>query len=279
MRPHIAETLQGLPTWDVSPESRTLILLAGVTPPERTQIVAQTTSAMRATRHFEDLKFWRDELYPVYGKGGELLFRIERAACPLFDILVCSVSMTCYVRDGEGFRFWVSRRKRSRAAYSGMLDTTVAGSIGGEERPLDALTRMAEVEASLAAGVVKSEARPVGSVSFFQIRDERAGGEAGLLQPESQYVYELELDGERELAPRPDDAEMDDLALLSTAEVQAALARGEFKPSAALAMLDFFVRHGILTVENDADYTDLVSRLHRRLQFPGPRLSGSTKAE
>ncbi|KAH7053125.1 hypothetical protein B0J12DRAFT_45862 [Macrophomina phaseolina] len=280
VRPHVAETLQGLPAWDVSPESRTLILLAGVTEPERTAILAQTASAMRATRHFADLNAWRDELYPVYGRGGELLFKLERAACPLFGILVCSVSLTCYVKDeSAGYRFWVSRRKRSKAAYSGMLDTTVAGGLRADERPLDALARDAEVEASLPPALVREKARPAGNVSFFHVRDERAGGEPELLQPGSQYVYDLELEQGRQLAPRPDDVEMDDLALLSTKEVQAALARGEFKPAAALAFLDFFVRHGILTSDNEMDYTEVVSRLHRRLPLPEPRLLPPKKAE
>lgn len=35
-----------------------------------------------------------------------------------------------------------------------------------------------------------------------------------------------------------------------------------------LVLLSFFVRRGILTPENEPDYIEIVSRLHRRLEFP-----------
>ncbi|KAK0615453.1 Uncharacterized protein DIS24_g11798 [Lasiodiplodia hormozganensis] len=276
VRPHVAETLSGLPAWDVSPESQTLILVAGIDEAERTQIVAATTAAMRQTRHFELLnKGWRNELYPVYGNAGELLFRIERAASPLFGVLVCSVNLTVYMRDPvHGFRFWIPRRARSKQTYPGLLDNTVAGGLPANEKPMDALAREAAEEASLPADFVRKNAKAVGNVSYFLIRDARAGGETGLLQPESQYVYDLELRESDAIEPRPNDSEVEGFALLTTAEVQAALARGEFKPNTALVMLDFFIRHGILTPENEPDYTEIVSRLHRRLRFPGPRRPG-----
>ncbi|KAL1638574.1 hypothetical protein SLS58_008787 [Diplodia intermedia] len=275
VRPHVAETLSGLPAWDVSPESQTLILVSGIDEQERTAIVAATTAAMRQTRHFALLnKGWRGELYPVYGNQGELLFRIERAASPLFGVLACSVNLTCYVRDGSGYRFWVPRRARSKPTYPGMLDNTVAGGLPANEKPMDALVREAEEEAALPADFVRRRAKAVGNVSYFLIRDARAGGETGLLQPESQFVYDLELREEDGIEPRPNDSEVEGFALLSTAEVQIALSRGEFKPNIALVMLDFFIRHGILTPENEPDYVEIVSRLHRRFRFPVPRSVG-----
>lgn len=40
--------------------------------------------------------------------------------------------------------------------------------------------------------------------------------------------------------------------------------RGEFNPNCALLMLDFFIRHGILTPENEADFDEVKSRLLAR---------------
>ncbi|KAL1622932.1 hypothetical protein SLS56_008540 [Neofusicoccum ribis] len=275
--PHVAETLQGLPAWTLSPESRTLTLsAAAATPAARTAAVAQTTAAMRATGHFQVLRGWRDEAYPVYGAGGELLFTLERAASPLFGVHVCSVNMTCYVVDETGcrHRFWVPRRARAKQTYGGMLDNTVAGGLPAGEAPLDALVREAEEEAALPPELVRRDARAAGCVSYFLVRDEKAGGETGLLQPESQLVYDLRLREGDGVEPRVNDGEVEGFALLTTEEVQEALRRGEFKPNTALVMLDFFVRHGILTPENEPDYAEIVSRLHRRLQFPGPRRPG-----
>ena len=53
----------------------------------------------------------------------------------------------------------------------------------------------------------------------------------------------------------------------SVEEVKQALRDGDFKPNCALVLLDFFVRHGILTAE-DEGYIEIVARLHRRLEFP-----------
>jgi hypothetical protein len=32
--------------------------------------------------------------------------------------------------------------------------------------------------------------------------------------------------------------------------------------------MDFFIRHGILTKDNEKDYDEIVSRIHRELDFP-----------
>lgn len=87
-----------------------------------------------------------------------------------------------------------------------------------------------------------------------------------MLQPECQYVYDLELDADT--VPRPSDDEVESFALMTVDEVQGAMRSGGFKPNCALVLLDFFIRHGIITAENDQDYIEIVARLHRRLEFP-----------
>lgn len=48
------------------------------------------------------------------------------------------------------------------------------------------------------------------------------------------------------------------------------MAKGEFKPNCALLVIDFFIRHGILTAENEKDYDEIKKRIHRDIVFPGP---------
>lgn len=217
---------------------------------------------------FRVLRGWRNELYPVYGPDGELLLDIERAASPLFGVVTYGVHMTAYVRAKDGIKVWVPRRAKNKQTYRGMLDNTVAGGISTGEVPFDCLVREASEEASLAEDLVRNGARAAGTVTYFYVRDERAGGETGLLQPECQYVYDLEV-GE-DVVPKPGDNEVEDFYLWTIGEVQRALANGEFKPNCALVLLDFFVRHGILTQSNEKDYIEIISRLHRRLEFPTP---------
>lgn len=175
--------------------------------------------------------------------------------------------MTVYVRAPDGgLKIWVPRRAPSKQTYPNMLDNSVAGGIAIGETPFTALVREAAEEASLPASLIRASARACGTVSYFHVRDGRAGGETGLLQPEVQYVYELEVGEEVEL--KPADGEVSEFYLWGVEEVQGALGRGEFKPNCAVVLVDFLVKHGVLTAENEEDYLEIVARLNRRLPLP-----------
>lgn len=194
---------------------------------------------------------------------------MERAATPLFGVATYGVHMTAYTypKDEEaGMKLWIPRRAMTKQTYPGMMDNTVAGGLASGEKVLDCLVREASEEALLSEDLVRGNARPCGTVTYFHLRDERAGGETGLCQPEYEYVYDLELP--IDVVPVPGDNEAVDFRLLSVEGVKTALNEGQFKPNCALVLLDFFVRHGVLTPENEPDYIEIVSRLHRRLEFP-----------
>jgi hypothetical protein len=105
-------------------------------------------------------------------------------------------------------------------------------------------------------------------VTYTYIRESRAGGESGMVQPECQHVYDLELPSD--VVPKPNDSEVEEFYLWTVEQVQDHLAKGDFKPNCALVILDFFVRRGILTPENEPNYEEIKRRLHRELEFPGP---------
>ncbi|KAI7604510.1 hypothetical protein KC319_g21893, partial [Hortaea werneckii] len=161
---------------------------------------------------------------------------------------------------------WVPRRAATKQTYGGMLDNTVAGGIATGETPFESIVRESAEEASLPEELVRKNAKAVGTVTYFHIRDRRAGGETRLLQPECQYVYDLQLP--EDVVPKPSDDEVEGFELKSVDEVKDALRDGEFKPNCAVVLLDFFVRHGVLTPEEEPAYSEIVSRLHRRLEFP-----------
>lgn len=280
--PSVALTLANLPDWDVDPPdptlysteggsnpTRTVTVVSGTNEQERSAIVAKTCAAMRQTGHWKVLSKWRDELYPVYGPRREILFTIERSASPLFGVVTYGVHMTAYCHTPEGeLRIWVPRRSRNKQTYPSMLDNTVAGGIAVGEQPLECLIRECDEEASLGEDVVRRNIRPVGCVTYFYIRDERAGGETGLLQPECQYVHDLDLSNEKDVVCKPNDEEVEGFEIMSVEQVKEALARSEFKPNCALVILDFLIRHGVYNKENEPDYEEIMCRLHRRLEFP-----------
>lgn len=203
------------------------------------------------------------EHFPVLGARFDI--GIERSAFSLFGIVGRGAHMTVYTRTPEGLRFWISRRNANKSTYPSMLDQAVAGGVALGETPLSCIIREAGEEAGLAPDTVREKAMAAGTVSWVNISDERAGGEVGLVNPGILYVFDLEVGPEAHFQPVEDDIQS--FSLMGLDEVLSALRRGEFKPSCAMVMLDFLVRHGIVTSENEHDYDEIVSRLHRKLPF------------
>ncbi len=154
------------------------------------------------------------------------------------------LSVYTYVAGSKFPSIWISKRSSTTANYSGMLDNTVAGSYRTGEDPLQTVIREAEAEASIPAELVRSSARAYATISYFHYLDKYVTGEKYLVQPEVEYMYELEApDG---LVPRPNDDEVEWFQLWDVDRIKSGLAKGLFKPSYALVLLDFFVRHGVL---------------------------------
>ncbi|PYH89880.1 thiamine pyrophosphokinase-related protein [Aspergillus ellipticus CBS 707.79] len=254
--------------WTIDSLNRTVTLTTGpdATPQQRSAIVAQTLAHEVQLGTFDILKGWRDELYPVYGPNGEFLLELERSATPLFGIVSYGIHSTCYVEDENGLRIWVPRRSRTKQTYPGMLDNSVAGGMSTTEHPFECLVREAMEEASLPEEIVRANATPAGCVSYIYVRDSQAGGETDLVQPEVEYVFDIKVGAD--VIPKPCDSEVEEFMLYTVEETKAALANGEFKPNCSVVLLDFFIRHGILTAENEPDYLDILTRVHRRLEFP-----------
>jgi 8-oxo-dGTP pyrophosphatase MutT (NUDIX family) len=253
--------------WDVHDSARRLTFQPreASSLDDRNAALAKYLQEVREKKIFKVLDGWRNELYPIYGPNRELILSIERSASPLFGVLTYGVHMTAYVETDQGMKIWTPRRAETKQTYPGMMDNTVAGGLSTGEEPFSCLLRECEEEASLPEAVAR-QAKPCGTLTYFHVRDARAGGETGLCQPECQYIYDLKLPAD--VVPKPGDDEAVDFRLLSLDEVREALAAGRFKPNCAFLLLEFFVRHGFLTPENEPDYIEIVSRLHRRLEFP-----------
>lgn len=268
----LPEALQKLVHIDINQEQRKISLFQEIhTTEDRSAAAAALCTYWRIHQKFRVLEGWRSELYPVYGPNNKLLWSIERSASALFGTVTYGVHLTAFTRDSSsryGIKLWIPRRAKTKQTFGGMLDNTVGGGIAVGEEPLDSLTREAEEEAGLEKDMVRKKVKPCGTVTYNYVRDSRAGGEVGLIQPECQYVYDLEL--ENDIIPRPNDGEVEEYYLWTVDEVQAAMRRGEFKPNCAIVMLDFFIRWNILTKENETDYTEIERRIHRKLEFPGP---------
>ncbi|KAK4126039.1 hypothetical protein N657DRAFT_569139 [Parathielavia appendiculata] len=277
----VLEALENTPAdirgpMDVDHEARMICLFQEpVTEEERTELVGRLTAYWRQNETFRILKGWRNELWPVYGRNGDLLFSIERVAMGLFGNARFGVHMVAFLRRNEGnsrydLRIWVPKRAANKSTYPGMLDNTVAGGLMTNEDPFECIIREADEEASLPEDFMRKNAKETGTITYIYITDERAGGEHGWIYPECQWVYDLELPADGSVTPCPKDGEVESFSLHTVEEIQEQMAQGLWKPNCALIMLDFFTRHGILTPENEPHYDELQARAHRFIPFPGP---------
>jgi 8-oxo-dGTP pyrophosphatase MutT (NUDIX family) len=213
---------------------------------------------------FDVIHGQHSEAYPII--GSKFSVSLERYASTLFGIISRGAHMTAYTMANDGMKIWVPRRSPHLFTYPSCLDTTVAGGVAAGEGPYECVLREADEEASLSNELVQKNAKAVGCISYIGLNDPRGGGETGLIAPDILYVYDIELS--EDTICRPNDSEVKDFYLMSLSEVKQGLAQGEFKKNSALVMIDFFIRHGIITQENEMHYVEIVSRLHRRLPLP-----------
>jgi 8-oxo-dGTP pyrophosphatase MutT (NUDIX family) len=204
----------------------------------------------------------------TFGPDNAVLFSVERAAASMLGIVQYGIHLSVYTyTPGSDFpSIWISKRSSTTANYSGMLDNTVAGGYRTGEDPLQTVVREAKEEASIPAELVRASARSCGTISYFHYLDKYVTGEKYLVQPEVEYLYELE--APHGFIPRPNDDEVEWFQLWDIDRIKSGLADGLFKPSYALVLLDFFVRHGVRDTINEPDYLEICSRLHRTLEFP-----------
>ncbi|KAL2056889.1 hypothetical protein ABVK25_002628 [Lepraria finkii] len=213
---------------------------------------------------FEILRKWRDELYLLLGISRDV--RMARGGVALFEIHTVGVHMMGFYRTPVGeMKLWIPRRAATKQTYPGMLDNTVGGAIIAGEDQFECMVREAGEEASIPEHWVRILAKLVGAISYFYIRDARAGGEMGLFQPATHYLYDIELPADME--PKPADKEVQEFYLWRVTETMTALKKGQFKPNSAVAWIDFLIRHGYITANNEPDYLELISRIHRRIHF------------
>lgn len=196
------------------------------------------------------------------GYAGNGVIQLERFAAPLFGICSRGAHMTAYVKASgasDSIKVWVARRAANLHTYPGMLDTTVAGGVKASDTPRACIIAESDEEAALPRTYVEERLVTTGAVSYVTLK-------ADAIVPTVLYVYDLEM--AEGMEPQPKDGEVEGFFLMGVAEVLKRMLDGEFKPNCCLVMLDFYIRHGVLTEENENDYLEILTRLRRLLPVP-----------
>ncbi|WRT63586.1 uncharacterized protein IL334_000509 [Kwoniella shivajii] len=249
----------------------------------RTEVMIRIVNKWREEGKFPDaMKLWMDELFAIYASPhstlwkddeaarnpfGNVAFEIERAATPIFGFTALGVHMTAFEGQGDDTKIWAPRRSANRIRSPLKYDSSVAGGIPAGMTPLQALIKECEEEAGWFEVLVRKYVKSAGMISLFEIT------RSGDLAPDIDYVYDLPLPSRESkdyVLPSPNDEEVDSFELLTIPEVFAALRNQEFKPTSAVATIDFLIRHGFITPENEPDYSEIVKRCHRRSGIAGP---------
>lgn len=197
---------------------------------------------------------WRNEPYPVgTGFHHEPFFEMERTAVPRFGVPAYGIHVHGYVRDGDDILMWIGKRALGKPTYPGKLDQMVAGGQPVGIGLLENVIKEAEEEAAIPAELAAT-AKPVGAISYTHESEDG-------MKPDVMFIYDLELP--RDFEPRNTDGETAEFRLLPASEVMEITAETtEFKFNCAVANIDFFIRHGLLTPD-DPDYVDITRGLHQ----------------
>ncbi|KAK2060748.1 NUDIX domain-containing protein [Colletotrichum caudatum] len=273
-RPHgfmIPATVQRLPwtsDFRVDHDGRKVYLLdttdkGGEDPGKAcTAAFQRVVDAAIASDSFPTLNKMHSEHFRIIGANH--FVSIERFPAPLFGISSRGAHMTAFVKTGDEMKIWVPRRSAHLFTFPDLLDTTVAGGVKAEDSPFDCIVAEATEEASLPEDFVKENARAVGAVTYVSMNQQK-----GTFFPTVLYVYDLELP--ESIEPVPGDDEVSSFMLMSIPQVNSAMLEGQFKPNCVLVMLDFFIRHNIITSDNNHEYLEIVTRLRRHLPIPTSR--------
>ena len=255
---------------DLSQEKKTIQIASQYdTLEKRTKLFANVAQRWRTLiSELEELldKGWRNELYTVYNPTSIPYFYVERAFSVLIGVVSYGVHINGYIpphlsSTGE-LKFWVPKRSMTKPTYPGMLDNTVAGGLEAGRGIKETVFKECFEEAGLKQEFVQDNLQNSGVVSYmYQPTD-------GRVQPEVEFIYDLTFKEEDAHLIQPQDGEAEDFQLMSWKQVITAIKNNKFKPNCALIIIDFLIRHGYITPENEPHYLEIVSRCHVQMPFP-----------
>jgi hypothetical protein len=223
-------------------------------PAARTTAVAAALDRLRQDGVFPQS---RGEDYRVVSQwGDEPLMRIDRSAVSAFGLRAFGVHLNGYVRQGKTIKIWIGQRASDREVEPDKLDNMVAGGqpadLGLRENLVKEAAEEAGVSRSMALGAI-----PVGVLSYCM------AGDSGL-KPDTLFTYDLEVPAD--FRPNNTDGEISGFFLMEVDEILDLLRNSwRFKFNVPLVLIDFFIRHGQLSPDDEPNYVELVRGLRQGL--------------
>jgi hypothetical protein len=222
------------------------------TPETRSDAIDRVARELAQERGTPRLRGERYRVAPRFGDPA--LLSIDRGVVSLFGIRAYGVHVNGLVRRPEGLHLWIGRRAKDKSVAPDKLDNMVAGGQPDHLSLAENLLKEAAEEADIPREIAAT-ARPVGAISYCL--EDHWG-----LKPDVMFCYDLEVPAD--FVPRNTDGELQDFSLMPVAEV-ARMVRDtdEFKFNVNLVIIDFLIRHGLISPDHEPDYVELVRGLRK----------------
>jgi hypothetical protein len=220
------------------------------TPKARTKALKDIAPALAATKLFPSL---RKELYAVKNRWSEKEhFRLDRGLVPAFGVRAYGVHVNGFVRKRDGLYLWIGTRTTDRPVEPGKLDNMVAGGQPAGLSLAKNVAKECEEEAFIGAKRAAT-ARPVSVITYCCERDRG-------LRADTLFCFDLEMPrGEKPKASE----EIAAFHLMPATEVlHLVRSTKRFKFNVGPVIVDFAIRHGLITPENEPDLETIVQGLH-----------------
>ncbi len=201
-----------------------------------------------------------DDWFTVAPQRQTVLFEMRRFYTPFVGVRRYASRVNAFYDD----QMWIVKRGTGVHQYPGFLDNLVgAGQIAGRT-----ILENTIVEAHEEAGLTPQDC--AGLVSTSMIHTFRHTPK-GFLFDENIYIYDLDTNGV--IMPQIVNTwETADIMLWSYDQVIHTMKNtDEFRPEAALCLIDFFIRRGVITPDNEPDYDEICFGL--RSLLPTTRLA------
>ncbi len=173
---------------------------------------------------------WRDEKCAVLDDQGEEIARCERGAFRTLGIQNRAVHVNGFTRSGL---LWVARRSAHKRSDPHRLDNLAAGGVSAGESPRRCAVRELWEEAGVPATIARRVDFP--GMHIRSLREVQFG-----VHDELIIVADLMLPAT--FQPQGQDGEVAEFLCMTDAQVEYALARGEFTVEAALSTREFLDR-------------------------------------
>ena len=224
------------------------------TPAARSRAIADLIPALVSTGLFRKP---RNELYGVRNHWSDRpVFKLDRALVAGFGVRAYGVHVNGVVRKPSGLHLWIGTRARDMKVEPGKLDNMVAGGQPADLGLMENLVKECGEEAHIAPKLART-ARPASTITdAFQCPEG--------LRADTLFCYDLAMPATPKLRPSE---EIDHYELMPMAKVlKLARTTTRFKFNVGLVIIDFAIRQGLITPENEPDFERIVAGLHERPQ-------------